>query len=165
MGTMIDGLLAAARFEGGQATRVNVDLAALVRQVAVDHSPTATAAGVVIEPIPAAAEVQGEAVSLSRALTNLVDNGIRVSPPGGRLRIASGRDGTGWSYLAVSDQGPGFDPEATGGGFGLSIVEQVALLHNGALRVHTTEGQGSTMVIWLPGEGDEAPTTNPLPLV
>jgi signal transduction histidine kinase len=133
--------------------------------VAVDHSPNATAAGVVIEAIPAAAEVHGEAVSLSRALTNLVDNGIRVSPSGGRLRIASGRDGTGWSYLAVSDQGPGFDPETTTGGFGLSIVEQVAQLHNGAFQVHTEAGQGSTMVIWLPGEGDEAPATNPLPLV
>ena len=165
MGTMIDGLLAAARFEGGQAAQVNVDLAALVRQVAVDHLPTATAAGIVIEPIPTAAEVQGEAVSLSRALTNLVDNGIRVSPPGGRLRIASGRDGSGWSYLAVSDQGPGYNPETTTGGFGLSIVEQVAQLHNGAFQVYTGAGQGSTMVIWLPGEGEEPPSTNPLPLV
>jgi len=165
MGTMIDGLLAAARFEGGQAAQVNVDLAALVRQVAVDYSPTAATAGIVIEPMPATAEVQGEAVSLSRALTNLVDNGIRVSPAGGRLRIASGRDGSGWSYLAVSDQGPGFDPETTSGGFGLSIVEQVAQLHNGAFQVYTKERQGSTMVIWLPGDGEGAPSTNPLPVL
>ncbi len=164
MGTMIDGLLAAARFEVGQAAMVTVDLAKLVELVAVDHSPTASAAGVSIEAVAATAEVQGEPVALSRALTNLVDNAVRVSPPGGRLRIASGRAMNGWSYLAVSDQGPGFDPEHTGTGLGLSIVEQVVQLHDGQFRVHSEEGRGSTTIIWLPGGGEgDAPSTSPLP--
>jgi signal transduction histidine kinase len=166
MAAMIDGLLAAARFEGGQAAMVTVDLAVLVQLVAVDHSPSATAAGVSIEALAASAEVQGEPVALSRALTNLVDNAIRVSTPGGKLRIASGRTATGWSYLAVSDQGPGFDADKTRTGFGLSIVEQVVQLHNGAFRVQTEEGRGSTMIMWLPAGGEgEAPEVNPLPVL
>lgn len=164
MGTMIDGLLAAARFEVGQATMVTVDLASLVQQVAVDHTAAATVAGLSLESVPQAASVQGEPVSLTRALNNLVDNALRVSGHGTRIRIASGLHPAGWAYLAVADQGPGFDSARTGAGFGLSIVEQVAQLHKGQFRVHSNQGQGTTMVIWLPISGDgDLPPANPLP--
>ncbi len=166
MGTMIDGLLAAARFESGQATMVNVDLAALVGQVVEDHAAAATAAGIMIEPAPNPARVMGEPVALTRALTNLVDNALRVAPVGSRVRIGSGVHEDGWAYLGVADQGAGFDPNATGGGFGLSIVEQVAQLHRGRLQPHSVPGRGTSMVIWLrDGDGGDPPSFNPLPLV
>lgn len=166
MGTMIDGLLAAARFESGQATMVKVDLAALVIQAAEDHAPTAAASGITIVPEPGTAQVMGEPVSLTRALNNLVDNALRLAPQGSRIRIVSGLYDQGWAYLAVADQGPGFEAGTAGTGFGLSIVEQVALLHRGRLQPFSAPRKGTTMILWIrqAAEG-EAPGVNPLPPV
>jgi signal transduction histidine kinase len=55
--------------------------------------------------------------------------------------------------MAVADQGPGLPEEPEGGriGFGLSIVEQIAQGHEGALVSSTgPDGVGTTMTIWLP---------------
>ncbi len=41
-----------------------------------------------------------------RILDNLIDNGIRHTPTGSRLRVRASRDEGGW-LLEVSDQGPG----------------------------------------------------------
>lgn len=159
MGTMIDGLLAAARFQNGQAAMVGLDLAGLVEQVGADHGASAAGAHVVIATDAKPAAVQGDPLSLTRALTNLVENALRVAPPSSVVSIASG-ESESWGYLMVTDEGPGFDPSAAGTGLGLSIVEQVAQLHGGQLIVDPREGGGTAAVIWIPGEGasDEPPT-------
>jgi signal transduction histidine kinase len=111
------------------------------------------------------ATVQAEPVSLTRALGNLIDNALRVAPPGSDLRIASGQV-DGWAYLAVADQGPGFDLARTGSGLGLSIVEQVAQLHGGMFTVFSRQSHsgGSTTVIWLPTDRTTGPPPNENPV-
>jgi signal transduction histidine kinase len=55
--------------------------------------------------------------------------------------------------MAVSDQGPGLPEEPDGGriGLGLSIVEQIAQGHEGALNSASgPDGAGTTMTIWIP---------------
>ena len=166
MGTMIDGLLAAARFQNGQAVMVTIDLAGLTREVAGDLTASAATTDVALGVASEHAVVQAEPVSLTRALGNLIDNALRVAPPGSDLRIASGQV-DGWAYLAVADQGPGFDFAGSGSGLGLSIVEQVAQLHGGTFTVFSREvqGGGSTTVIWLPTgtTSGPPPIENPLP--
>jgi two-component system sensor histidine kinase CreC len=149
MGTMIDGLLAAARFQNGQAAMVTVDLSGLVQQVSADHSANAASLGVLIEADPKPVSVQGDQLSLTRALTNLVENALRVAPSGSTLLMASGEiDGT--AFLSVADQGPGFEHTAAGSGLGLSIVEQVAQLHAGRFVVNQRQAGGVEAVIWIP---------------
>jgi signal transduction histidine kinase len=162
MGGMIDGLLAAARFQAGQAAMVAVDLAEIVRQAAADHGPAATASGVVIETRPQPVTVSGDLLSLSRAVNNLVDNALRVAPPGSTLKIGSGRLDGGWAYLAVADEGPGFDGAGGGTGLGLSIVQQVASLHRGQFQARSRPGRGTTAVIWLAGGEAPPPVADPL---
>ena len=166
MGTMIDGLLAAARFQNGQAVMVAIDLADLTREAAGDLTASAATTHVALGVISDPAVVQGEAASLTRALGNLIENALRVAPSGSDLRIASGQV-DGWAFLAVADQGPGFDPARTGSGLGLSIVEQVAQLHGGRFIVFPREsiGRGSTTVIWLPTDTTTGPPPieNPVP--
>lgn len=87
--------------------------------------------------------VRGDPDALERAIGNLVDNALKWSPPGGRIRIAAAH-GT----VEVSDDGPGipagdlpyiFDrfyrsAEARalpGSGLGLAIVRRIADLHGG----------------------------------
>ena len=123
MGSMIDDLLAAARFQNGQAAMVTVDLAGLAAEVAGDINASAANTEVALAVVSESATIQAEPVSLTRALGNLIDNALRVAPPGSDLRIASGQV-DGWAYLAVADQGPGFDLARTGSGLGLGIVEK-----------------------------------------
>jgi signal transduction histidine kinase len=158
MSEMIDGLLASARLQTGKAQAVALNLADLVESKAVELEKLVAEKGILFETYVAPALVEGVVVSLDRAFTNLLDNAISVSSPGSRIQIGAGLVGE-WAWMAVADQGPGMPEEPSGGriGLGLSIVEQIAEAHEGALRsFRGPEGLGTTMVIWLPTPGTKA---------
>jgi len=117
--------------------------------------------------------VTGEAPSLERAVTNLLDNAAKWSPPGGVVRVDL-RDGR----LVVDDTGPGIAPvdlphvfdrfyrseesrSMPGSGLGLSIVRQVAERHSGTVHAGAAPGGGARLSLTLPGsaEPDEAAGT------
>ncbi|MDX1468875.1 MAG: HAMP domain-containing protein, partial [Acidimicrobiia bacterium] len=80
MAVMIEGLLAAARLQIGRAEAVAVDLASLVEAKAAEFRPAATDVEVHLSTTTEAVTARGVEVSLDRALTNLVDNAIKVAP-------------------------------------------------------------------------------------
>jgi two-component system sensor histidine kinase MprB len=107
--------------------------------------------------------VEGEPSALERAVTNLLDNAAKWSPPGGtvRVRIADG-------VLSVEDEGPGIAHEdlphvferfyrseesraMPGSGLGLSIVAQVVQRHAGTVAAEAAEGGGTRLVVRIPG--------------
>jgi signal transduction histidine kinase len=109
--------------------------------------------------------------SVARVVRILVDNALRFTPPGERVRVeVSCADGI--STLAVADSGPGV-PEAereliferfqrgtetgdTGGfGLGLAIGRELAVRMEGDLRLDS-EAQGARFVLTLPGAPDLA---------
>ncbi len=152
MSEMIDGLLAAARLEAGKAQAMTISLPALVEDKRVELEKLAQERGVTIETRAGPGVIDGVEISLDRALTNLVDNAIAASPSGSRVLIGCGT-AEGWAWIAVSDRGPGLPPEPEQGraGLGLSIVEQIARAHGGELvSVAGPDGEGTTMIIWLP---------------
>lgn len=101
------------------------------------------------------------------ALANLLNNGLRFSPPGSRVRLdIEGRE-DGGVVFSVSDDGPGIPADELprlfqkyfrgrgsqsqpGAGLGLFLVEQVAQLHGGTISVHSQPGQGSRFILTLP---------------
>lgn len=108
-------------------------------------------------------EIVGEAGPLERAVTNLLDNAAKWSPPGGTVLVRL-RDGV----LTVDDEGPGiaaadrakvFDRfwrseesrTMPGSGLGLSIVRQVAERHSGSVEATVAPGGGARLVLRLPG--------------
>jgi two-component system, OmpR family, sensor histidine kinase MprB len=109
--------------------------------------------------------VVGESSALERAVTNLLDNAAKWSPPDGvvAVRIAEG-------VLTVDDQGEGI-PEVDlphvferfyraeesrsmpGSGLGLSIVRQVVERHSGTVTAGRCPSGGSRFTVVLPGSG------------
>lgn len=152
MSAMIADLLASARLQTGRAQSVTVDIAEMVVSKVADFSPVAAAWGVEVGARPGPALVLGVEVALDRALSNLIENAIKVAPSGSTVLVGCGVE-DGWGWFGVRDQGPGLSPEpGDRAGLGLSIVTQIAEGHGGSLATFAGEGaRGTTMVVWLPG--------------
>lgn len=166
MSEMIQGLLATARMQTGKAQSVMVDLARLVDVKVIDFQPVASGRNVALVADSSHVSVLGVEVALDRALSNLIENAIRVAPPGSAVDIGCGLQ-RGWAWLAVRDEGSGLPSEPGERiGLGLSIVTQIAEAHGGALGSYPgRDGVGTTMVVWLPAadaeELEPPPTRTP----
>jgi two-component system, OmpR family, sensor histidine kinase MprB len=161
LSALIDDLVEAAREEPPlEAERDQVELADVVAD-AVDQAgrrhPAATFVCEGLEPTT----LLGDRHRLARAMTNLLDNAARFSPPGLPIEVTL-RDGR----VAVRDRGPGIDPadcphvfdrfyravgsrSQPGNGLGLAIVKAVVEGHGGQVRVEAPGGGGARLVIDL----------------
>jgi signal transduction histidine kinase len=112
--------------------------------------------------------VEGEATArahpakVRQVISNLVRNGAEAAGPGGRVRVAIGRQGAE-ARVTVTDSGPGLDPRARarlfepffttkdrGTGLGLAISRAIARGHGGDLEVPAAGGGGAVFVLRLP---------------
>ncbi len=103
------------------------------------------------------------------AMSNLMSNAVRYTPPGGRIEAGWRLKADGGAEFLVSDTGPGIAAEhlprlterfyrvdrsrsrETGGtGLGLAIVKHVAQRHGGQMAVRSEVGKGSTFSIDVP---------------
>jgi len=115
--------------------------------------------------------LRGSFDDLLRALTNLLENAIKFSPPGTEVKVDLYEEGAYW-VIQVSDQGPGIsDSEKEriferfykgkgngpkGTGLGLAIVKHVAKAHGGKVEVKSTLGKGSIFRLSLPKKENHA---------
>jgi signal transduction histidine kinase len=112
--------------------------------------------------------VPGDRLKLQQVISNIIDNGIKYTPEGGRVMVEVYNTAE-YGVVKVSDTGYGIDEEninrifdrffrvdkarsrSTGGtGLGLSIANRIVLLHNGYIRVESEENVGTTFYIQLP---------------
>jgi CHASE2 domain-containing sensor protein/signal transduction histidine kinase len=150
-------------------------LAELARDVADSLWPLAKERGIVIDVKDHAGDafVFAEADSLSRALTNLVDNAIKHSPDNGKIRIDVARIADHQLELRIHDEGKGIDPEiasqlftrfasGTEGtsrvksvGLGLAFVRAVAERHNGSVRAENLQSGGACFTLTMPEAAED----------
>ncbi len=164
-----DLLLLSRSSAGPESPRARVELEGLVLDVADVGARLAKDRGVSVRVgAVAPLAVLGDAGALRRALLNLVENGVKYTPAGGRVEIAVAEAG-GNAVIAVEDTGPGIDPrdaarifepfvrldsardrESGGSGLGLAIARSIVVAHRGELAVERRDPIGSLFTICLP---------------
>lgn len=168
----VDELLTFARDEVPAERRVPVDGGTLIDEVVAEHGGPIRAGGLQVERAWNGSPFPADMVAMKRALANLVNNAVRLSPPGARLTVAGGEH-EGWVWLGVEDQGPGIDPDYHASAFqrlwhhdetslgteprsglGLAITRQIAEAHGGTVTVRSMPGAGAAFVIWIPKRPD-----------
>jgi signal transduction histidine kinase len=153
-----------------QPRRESFSLAELVQDVVLKLAPLTEKAGlaVAIDAEDDVPHVHGDIGMIERVLTNLIENAVRSTPPGGSLTIGLRREQEAVS-VSVADTGSGIDPEdlpriferfyradpsrdrSTGGaGLGLAIARQIVELHGSALEVESRPGEGARFRFRLP---------------
>ena len=170
---MVDDLLDVSRVTRGKIIlqRRPADLREVAERCLAELGIAALAhsSGLTLEVETRPALVLGDSVRLEQVLCNLLQNAIKYTPRGGRLRISTGVE-HGEAVVRVSDTGVGLSPEmlhtifepfaqvessrqrSEGGlGLGLPLVRSLTELHGGRVEAHSDgPGNGSEFVARLP---------------
>jgi signal transduction histidine kinase len=158
--TRVDGILSLfaailriSEVESGEIRRLfkPVDLSALVTDLAESYAPAVREAGRALSwTIAPGLAVTGDRELIAQAVTNLLENAQRHTPPGTEIHIHLAESGKS-TQISVADTGPGVAPAdrdriarrfirlessrtRAGHGLGLNLVAAVARLHRGHLR-------------------------------
>ena len=124
--------------------------------------------------LPITTHPAADPMRLRQIVGNLLDNAIKYTPNGGRIRVVVSADADG-VRLAVGDSGPGIDPSELerifdflyrsprqervreGMGIGLALSRRLAEAQGGTLTAHNRgEGRGALFVLSLPRELPQA---------
>jgi signal transduction histidine kinase len=112
--------------------------------------------------------IQHDPLRVGQVVANLVGNGVKFTPRGGRVEVAAGPTDDG-AWITVSDTGVGIDADelphifdrfyrgsnagearSEGSGLGLSIVKSIVDMHHGRVTVESRVGVGTTFRVQLP---------------
>jgi signal transduction histidine kinase len=158
--------------------RAPLDLNGLMASVTERISLRAAEKGVVLEnQLPAFPPMVGDGDRLAQVFTNLLDNAVKFTPSGGRVRLR-GEVEDGWASVHVEDMGPGIPAEELsriferfyqldkarrrggggGAGLGLAISREIVQGHGGQLRASSRPGEGSRFSVRLPITRPRDPT-------
>ena len=150
MRSTLDALLRIALAETGTVAREPVDLSELVASMVELYAPVGEERGIALESnVEPGARVQGSRQLLAQALANLLDNAIKFTPDGGRIRVLL-RGPSAEPEVVIEDNGPGIPADKReivlgrrvrldearkfpGSGLGLSLVAAVTKLHGARL--------------------------------
>ncbi len=171
MRTLIDGVLDVRRIEMGiESEFAPVELGSVLREAYASVESAARQKDIgltleIAEPLP---RVNGSAVRLVQAVTNLASNAIKFTPPEGSVRLEAAAEDD-QVVVRVRDTGPGIPAalqhklfrkfsrlgesatkDNEGNGLGLAIVKSLVDAHGGRVWVESRVGEGSTFAFSLP---------------
>src|SRR5690349_13595695 len=106
---------------------------------------------------------------LKQIILNLLSNAVKFTPEGGRVTIRARATVGGWVSVSIADTGIGIPEDALarlgrpfeqvesqltkshqGSGLGLAIAKSLTELHLGTMRIHSTLGRGTMVLLRLP---------------
>jgi heavy metal sensor kinase len=161
---IVEGLLALSRLDAGEANTewVPFDLAELATTTADQMSLLAEDKNVTVLCDSAGpVHVEGDRARMKQVVVNLLDNAIKYTPSGGRVRLRIAHEAA-HAVLEVADDGIGIPQDALphvfkrfyrvdasrsreqgGAGLGLSIVKSICTAHGAQVEVASVPGKGS----------------------
>ncbi len=184
---LVDDLLDLTRISSNKVVlkRQRVELNELVRRTLEDHRSLFENNGIDLElaPAPRPVFVNADSNRLAQVVGNLLHNGSKFTPRGGRATVSvAADDAVGKARILVADSGVGMTAEMLGRlfrpfmqadnaldrnkgglGLGLALVKGLVELHGGEVGAHSAGlGEGSQLVVALPldvrpGESTEFP--------
>ncbi len=115
-------------------------------------------------------QFKGDRRAVKQILLNLLTNAVKFTPEGGRV-IVRGRASHACVFIAIKDTGIGIPESALGGlgrpfeqveghhtksyqgsGLGLAIAKSLVELHGGSMRIRSTVGVGTLVIVRMPLE-------------
>lgn len=160
---MIDSMLFLARADRSRTARelVRLEGGAELRAVADFYQAVADEEGKTLV-CEGSVPLVADPLLLRQAISNLLSNALRYTPPGGRITLRAAASTSGAPILSVADTGAGISPEhlpklgdrfyradpsrtsSPGGvGLGLAIVKSIMQLHGGRLLIESKPGRGT----------------------
>ena len=153
-----------------------IDLAEVVDDAVRRYEPQAESFGVELHVVgDGSAPAIGDADRVLQVVSNLVENALRLTPPGGEVRVVAAP-----GVLRVEDTGPGLAEADTerafdrfylherygrerqvGTGLGLAIVKELTLAMGGGVEVESRPGQRTVFTVRLPVPKGAARATLP----
>ncbi|MFN2588940.1 MAG: sensor histidine kinase [Actinomycetota bacterium] len=170
---LTQGVLSGAQLEAGGAgpRRERIELASLAREVAGElQAARGGSHEIEVTADPAEPVAWGDPTALRQIMTNLVENALKYSPDGSKVRVGV-YDLSSETLLEVSDRGRGIASaeigtiferfrqmdSSSGAGFGLGlyIVKGLVEQHRGTIEVESEPGAGTTFRVRLPQRSAE----------
>lgn len=166
MGVLIDNSLTEVRLRLSPELHVETsNLLLVVNQILVTAQIEAQFRGQTIEiQIEPSLVVQADQQAFYSALSNIIQNALKFTPPGGRIQVR-GRGDEKQVVVEVEDECGGLKPgitktlftafeqhneDRTGLGLGLTIARRAIELNHGTLEVRSVDGRGCIFKITLP---------------
>lgn len=177
MKSLIEDLLELSRLERlEQLTVDNVNLENVIQSSISAIKPLADSRSIelnIAEVQQPGLTIDGNAVLLARAISNLLDNAIKYTQTGGHVQIKLGRN-NGQALVSIIDNGPGIKSkdlprvfekffrarseldDVPGTGLGLAIVKTITEQHHGQVWVESQPESGSVFTLSLPVSGNHS---------
>jgi len=149
--------------------RILADAMRVVSARAQDKRLTLTA------EVTAGVRFKADRRALKQIALNLLSNAVKFTPEAGRVTVR-GRISSGLVMFAIEDTGIGISKDALvrlgrpfeqvesqltkshqGSGLGLAIAKSLTELHGGTMRIRSTLGAGTIVIVRLPLDGRAAP--------
>lgn len=167
---MVDRMLELSSLENQKALEnmESLDFSALIDGVVESKQPMLSQKQLhLLRNVPASMRVRGDRFLLFQALSNLLQNAIDFSPVKGVIELRAESDGK-HAHFIVEDQGTGIpdfalekvfdkffslqrpDSGKKSTGLGLNIVQEIALLHKGAVKLENRSPNGARATLTLP---------------
>ncbi|WP_157270624.1 ATP-binding protein, partial [Azohydromonas aeria] len=169
---LVDDMLEIARIEADRAALHPVTLALrpLLERALALAQPAAQAGGITLQlaGCPEALHVLADEGRLLQVLAHLLSNAVHYNRPGGHAWLSARAEGADRLCIDVQDDGTGLDAQqqaalfqpfnrlgaersgVKGAGLGLTIVQRLLPLMDGAIEVRSTPGIGSVFSVRLP---------------
>ncbi|MBQ8683901.1 MAG: HAMP domain-containing histidine kinase [Clostridia bacterium] len=174
---IVEELLDFSRMESGHMVlrQRPLDIAALLEEAVFLFRDRAFRSGITLEYRPPYGRrnnlplVMGDPDRIKQVFINLLDNAVKYSRSGDRIRVEAAAMPTA-VQVVISDTGIGIAPEelprirqkfyqtdagASGAGLGLALAQEILQLHGGSLEIDSEYGVGTAVTVTLPLEPAE----------